>query len=215
MAKMQNDLAVLKRTFLKATNYLASINFPIYGFMALFAPFIVDILFGDDWENLIPIVQVLCVYGALRSIGNPLGSLIVARGQYKLGFWWNFTALSLIVPTVYLGSFYGLIGVCWGLSILGFCMLIPSWRVLVYKLCGAKFFEYHKQIIIPFTLTVATYIVTFFIEILFVSNFYEFIICMILSGIMLLVLNFKFNKEFSLNMLSMIKLKGFKLDKSK
>ncbi len=81
MAKVQEDTERLKKIYLKTMNYLSSINFPIYAFLFVMAPDLVPLIFGDKWYEAIVIVQILSIYGAIRSTG----SLLLANW----GFYWN------------------------------------------------------------------------------------------------------------------------------
>lgn len=203
MAKLQNDLVQLRTIYLRTTNYLASVNFAVYGFIAVFAPFIVSVLFGDKWGAAVPIVQILCLYGALRSTGNPIGSLIVAKGAYKLGFFWNLFMLLLLGPVICGGAYFGLAGVCWALVGLGVLMSGPNWFFLVYKLSGAKFVEYHANLIIPLFVSVAACAVAYGIGGIFTDEWQGVFVGGFCGGLVLLVMHFLFNRKFVFAMMSL------------
>lgn len=147
MAKVQNDIPALKKMYLKTIGYLAWINFPIYMLLALLAPWLVPLLFGAQWNEAIMIVQILSLYAAFRSTGNPIGSLMLARGRANLGFYWNLGLFFFVPIGIYISSHWGLIGVSWGLVIIMITLMIPNWYFLVRPLCGAGFIEYFKCMI--------------------------------------------------------------------
>ena len=149
MAKVQDDTEQLKNIYLKTINYLSSINFPIYAFLAVFAHEIVMLLFGSKWIEAVVIVQILSVYAAVRSTGNPIGSLQMAKGKANWGFWWNLGVFCYMPAGIFISSKWGLTGVAWGLVIIMSSLIVPNWYFLVKNLCNAKFTEYHKQIVIP------------------------------------------------------------------
>ena len=91
MAKSQNDLILLKSIYLKTILMTASINFPIYFGLFVFSPEVVAIVFGEQWTASAPLLRILSFWGLLRSIGNPVGSLIFAVGRADLAFKWNFS----------------------------------------------------------------------------------------------------------------------------
>lgn len=154
MAKMQGDPEALKKIYLKTTNYLSSINFPIYAIMIIVAPEIVLLLFGAKWMEAVPIVQVLCIYGALRSTGNPVGSLILARGRANLGFYWNLALLFYIPVGIAIVSHLGLLAISWMLVVMSLTLILPSWYYLVKPLSGARLPEYLIQILTPLSISV-------------------------------------------------------------
>ncbi len=149
MAKVQNNTEQLKNIYLKTINYLSSINFPVYAFLAVFAHEIVMLLFGPKWIKAVVIVQILSIYGAVRSTGNPIGSLLLAKGKANWGFWWNLGLFFYMPVGIFISSKWGLSGVAWGLVIMMTSLVVPNWFFLVKNLCHAKFVEYHKEIVVP------------------------------------------------------------------
>jgi O-antigen/teichoic acid export membrane protein len=149
MAKIQDDLPKLKEVYLKTINYLSSVNFPVYAFIFIFANDITFVLFGVKWLAAVPIIQILSIWGALRSTGNPVGSLLLARGKANWGFWWNLGLFFYVPVGIYVGSHWGLVGISWVLIALQFSLTTPNWYFLVKPLCGAGFVEYHMQIFKP------------------------------------------------------------------
>jgi O-antigen/teichoic acid export membrane protein len=164
MAKIQDDTERLKNIYLKTIHYLSSVNFPIYALMIVLAPELVMVLFGDRWMDAVPIVQILSIYGALRSTGNPIGSLLLAKGRAKLGFYWNLGLFFYVPLGVYVSSQWGLIGVSWGLVFIMASLIIPNWYFQVRPLCWAEFFEYHWQIIQPMVISVILVIAGYFLS---------------------------------------------------
>jgi O-antigen/teichoic acid export membrane protein len=154
MSRVQNDTKQLKNIYLKTLNYLCSVNFPIYIAIAILAEPLVLLLFGDKWIESIVILKILSFYFMFRSIGNPVGSLQLAKGRADLGFYWNLGVFLLTPLVIYLGSVYGLIGVAISLLSLQILLHIPNWYFMVRPLCSAGFKEYFNEIIIPLSTAV-------------------------------------------------------------
>ena len=204
MAKIQNDTLRLKNTYLKTINYLSSVNFPIYAFIFIFAHDIVMIMFGEKWIEAVYIMQILSIWGAMRSTGNPVGSLLLAKGKANWGFWWNLGLFFYIPVGIYVGSYWGLEGISWALVFLSFPLgIIANWYFLVRNLCGAGFIEYHKEIFIPTIIAVVSgltaYLSIYYIE----MTILKFIIASLVGLIFVVVLNYILNRKF------LIELKGF------
>lgn len=88
-AKLQDDNARLKRGYMSTLNILSAMNFPYFFGLAVVAPLLVPVVFGMQWLPSILLMQILCVVGLLRSTGNPIGSLLLAKGRADWGFKWN------------------------------------------------------------------------------------------------------------------------------
>ena len=102
-AKMQNDRDALKNGYLKVLQLLSFFNFPLMAGLAVVAPLAVPAVFGDQWLPSVILIQILAIVGLLRSIGNPVGALVLAKGRADLGFKWNLSTLAVQISALYLG----------------------------------------------------------------------------------------------------------------
>lgn len=168
MAKAQDDIALLKRIYLQTMRMTASVNFPIYIGLFFFAPFIVTVMLGEKWAAASPLLQLLSLWGLLRSIGNPVGSLLFAKGRADLAFKWNFVLLLLTGPTVFFGSHYGVFGMAAAVTGLMAILFVPNWYFLVRSVCGASFKEYAGQFVFPLLASLSSiflaYILSWFVS---------------------------------------------------
>lgn len=197
MAKIQHDTDKLKEIYLKTINLLSSTNFPIYLFMFITAPQLVALIFGEKWIDAVVIVQILSIYGALRSIGNPVGALLLAKGRADWGFYWNLSLLFYVPTVLYLFSRGGIETLSWAMVGVMVSLLTPMWYFLVKPLTQASFWEYHQQIL---TSALISIFIGAFISLLLdsLNNLSPFI-ALLLTGIVIstgvLILNYVFNKE--------------------
>ncbi|WP_284312997.1 MOP flippase family protein [Labrys miyagiensis] len=149
LSSVAHDKERVKSVYLKAMRMTASVNFPIYAFLAVFGPEVVAIALGPKWAASGPIMRVLAAWGAVRSVGNPVGSLLFATGETKRA---TYSALSVAIAVfvfVYLGAPFGILGIPTALTIL-YVILIPVfWIALVRPSCGASFAEYHTVLLLP------------------------------------------------------------------
>ena len=147
LAKFQNSLELLKENYLKLINIVSSINSIIYFVLIVFAPIIVDVLYGGGYTNIVILVRVLCVYMFFRAISNPIGSLVVATGRTDVEFIWNIGLLIFIPIVVYIGSMFGVVQVTIALTAAMILLFLPSWYFLVRKMSGATLREYVNAIL--------------------------------------------------------------------
>lgn len=153
MSKFNDNILQLKEVFLKTINYLSFVNFPVYFLIALLAKPIVFIMFGEEWKAAVPIVQILSFTFLLRSIGNPSGSLLLSKGKANVAFYWNLIIFSFYPLSIYIGSFWGIIGITWGTFVLQLLLLYPNWKFIVNKTCKASFTEYFNTLKNPIVST--------------------------------------------------------------
>ncbi|WP_066222815.1 MOP flippase family protein [Formosa haliotis] len=147
LAKFQRDIILLKDNYLKLLKIVSSLNTPIYLGLIVFAPFVIDILYGSNFLHITSLVRILCIYMLIRAVGNPIGSLVIATGRTDLEFFWNVLNLVIMPLSVIIGAQFSLEGVAISITIAMLVMLIPSWYFLVYKLTNASLKEYLNALI--------------------------------------------------------------------
>lgn len=195
MAKAQDDASLLKRMYLQTMRMTASVNFPIYVALGAFSPELVHLLLGEKWEESIPLLQMLAFWGLSRSIGNPVGSLLMAKGRADLSFKWNMVWLLIMPPCIWAGSqiggVYGMAITMLILSVLGYW---PNWYFLVSPLCGASFSEYSLQLATPFILSLFAGLVGYYSVSFLVSDLPRFVIGLSVGGLTYIGLSWLFNR---------------------
>lgn len=142
LARFQSDPQSLKNNYLKLINIISTISIPIYIGVIIFAPFLVEFLYGPDFKNIIILVRILSINMIFRSLWNPISSLVVATGRTDLQFKWSFIALCVFPSFILVGVQYGIVAVTISLTFSMIILFIPSWRYLVFKMTGATLKEY-------------------------------------------------------------------------
>jgi O-antigen/teichoic acid export membrane protein len=153
IAQVQSDVTRVKSIYLKTINMTASTNAPLYIGVAFFAPDAVAMLLGSGWERSGELLRLLAIWGAIRSLVNPVGSLLLGMGRAGLAFKWNLALLLIMPPAMWFGSQGGPEGLAWALVILQISLFIPAWYLLVRPLCHATLREYSVLAIRPFVLS--------------------------------------------------------------
>lgn len=142
IAEVQHDIARVRSIYLKTLNMTASTNAPVYIGIAFFAPEIVHLVLGSGWERSGGILQVLALWGGIRSTGNPVGSLLMGMGRPNLALKWNLVLLLVMPPALWIGSSYGPEGIAWALLLMQLLLFVPGWFALVRPLCHAPLGAY-------------------------------------------------------------------------
>jgi len=137
-SKISDDVARLKRAFIK--NFIVTTFLMISAgiFIFIFATPIVEILLGRGWEMAIPVVKLLTILGVTRGIANSTTSLLVARVRQKYATLVVIvSSLGLLVTIVPLVNSYGIIGA--GLAaIIGTVVSLPFTIYYVVKTLNEK-----------------------------------------------------------------------------
>jgi len=194
MAKAQNDIASLRNIYLKTIRMTASINFPFYLALAVFAPEVVHILFDAKWDEAIPLMRVFALWGLLRATGNPVGILLMARGRADLSFKWNLWMLFIYPPIIWVGSQFGVVGMALSMLLAGVALFPANWYWLIRPLSGAKFGEYFVQVFIPLTVSAISGLVGYVGAYPFSTDMMRLGVGVIAGGVTYMLLSVEFNK---------------------
>ena len=142
LAKFQKDIAVLKESYLKLITIVSSLNFFIYLAVIIFAPYIVFVLYGENYESIAILVRILSVYMYIRSLGNPIGSLVIATGRTDRSFYWNLFSVAIMPCFIFIGSQHNIETVALSMAIGFLVLFIPNWWYLVRYMTGASLKEF-------------------------------------------------------------------------
>lgn len=159
-AKVQLDNERLKRGYLTLVWLLATTNGPILVGGAVVAGSLIPLVFGAQWAPMVPLFQILAFVGLSRSIVNPVGTLVLAKGQPDLEFKLNVWFLILQIPAVYLGvQIGGIAGVAWVVLALQLADLTLAYVFLMRPLIGPCLREYVSSVAVPLATSLAMAVV--------------------------------------------------------
>lgn len=122
----------------------------------------VPLVFGEKWNSIIPILQLLCVVGLLRSVGNPIGSLLMAKARVDISFKFNVFKTFLFIPAILIGGHLaGAIGVTLGFLVVQIINTILSYFVMIKPVLGSSYRQYILSLWLPFYLSLPTFITSY------------------------------------------------------
>ncbi|MDU5500994.1 MAG: MOP flippase family protein [Enterobacter sp.] len=161
-AKIQDDTEKLRINFYKLLSVVGIINFPVLlGLMVVSSNF-VPLVFGEKWNGIIPILQLLCVVGLLRSVGNPIGSLLMAKARVDISFKFNVFKTFLFIPAIIVGGHMaGAIGVTLGFLLVQIVNTVLSYFIMIKPVLGSSYRQYILSLWLPFYLSLPTLAVSY------------------------------------------------------
>lgn len=88
-ARKQNDPMALRRGVAEVARLIANVVFPLmFGLLAVSQDAVITV-FGPKWLEAVPLIRIMSLMGALRSLSNPVGALLQALGKLELSLFWN------------------------------------------------------------------------------------------------------------------------------
>lgn len=141
---VQDNVIQLRTGYLTVTKVLATINAPLQIGIIAVAPVAVPLIFGQQWNQAVVLVQILAVVAFLKGVGNPIGSLLLAKGRADWGFYWNSFYLIIILPSVWIGAKWGQSpGIALAILSVSILLSFANYYFLVRNLigrCGRPYF---------------------------------------------------------------------------
>lgn len=159
-ARMQNDLALLRKAFYQVTQLTSLLAFPICFGVILLAPELVTVSFGEKWLPIVPVMKILGLVGILHSVYQFKVTTITALGKPA----WNLR-LHLLNSLLDIIAFS--IAVRWGIVSVATAYVIRNYLVspirlwMIYKLLKINLKKYFHQYIPSLlgSLSIAVFIV--------------------------------------------------------
>jgi len=82
--KLQHDLARLKKAYLEVLSVTTIVSFPVAGLLLALGPLAVPYFFGEAWAPMALTMQILVVFGLIRSINATVGPIYLSVGKPKI-----------------------------------------------------------------------------------------------------------------------------------
>ena len=82
-SQIRREEGDLAQPYHAAVEYLTVVAWPFFATMGLLALPIVRTLYGPQWDASVPIVQLLCIAGAISMIGTFAGEVMIANGHVR------------------------------------------------------------------------------------------------------------------------------------
>jgi len=199
-SKVQDDIAKLRAGYVKASQVVLLVVFPISGGLIVLANELIWVVFGPEWIEMAASMQILCLLGIAKS--NQGGSVLYSMKRPDIIKWLTVLRFSLIVLSIYpLTKMFGMAGTA--ASVTFSSLLIPP-IVLYYmkKLIGHPIREYIKLVSLPLLATVCMMWIVHFTRMHFdqvgiLSLFLLIAVGVVSYSLLILVLE-RFYKEYNL-----------------
>lgn len=107
-ARINDDLTLLKNSFVLTSKAMSWISFPLYFIIASIAPTLIYYLFGPDYIDGAYVMLVFCVMYAFNGVNGICSSLQIATARTDLGFKWTIYRVLSTGIIYYLSSLGGI-----------------------------------------------------------------------------------------------------------
>lgn len=152
-AAMQRDVSAMGRMLLGVTEVISLIVFPATIGAALVAPDLVPVVFGEKWSGAVPVVQLLAVYGVLRTLRPVQNNALINVGEERFLMWTSLVS-AIVFPAAFLAAArYGPTGIAAVWTVLyPISMAVGYWKLFNKRIVTPR--EYLRSVLPALTATV-------------------------------------------------------------
>ena len=147
-ARRQKENEVLRRGYCELSRMVAFLTYPLLALLAATASVFIPAVFGAKWGAAVPLVRILIILGALRTLINPYGSILYTKGRTDLAFYYNLLSAVLNTALFWIFVRRGMYAIAWleaGLSFLYFILLLG----ILKRVIGLRISIYAAAIAAP------------------------------------------------------------------
>jgi O-antigen/teichoic acid export membrane protein len=134
-ARMRHNMERVAEVWLNGFTLLAAVLLPaLFGLIAV-APDLIPLVFGSQWTQAVPVIQILCVFVMARTLQTWNTPVMDAAGKPQVAMFVNTSVLIALPPAIWFGSEFGIEGVAVAYSLAAFiCGELPSFVLTTREL---------------------------------------------------------------------------------
>lgn len=126
LAEYQSDREAMRASFLHGLRLVTCLVAPLCIGAALVAPDLIPVVLTNKWLPAVPLLQILAVFGLIRSVSAMLPPVLFARYRVAYLFWWTIALLAIMTAAFVAGAYWlGAVGVALSWAVVYPIALIP------------------------------------------------------------------------------------------
>lgn len=187
--KLQSDTTRLREYILRTIGIVSLITLPLTGGILVLAPELTKFLLGDRWMPIVPVLQLMCITGAVRAITANFGTIFLSTGRPDIQVKASISNLFLLGICIYpFVKKFDIIGAVYARFVTLLTQLYTWPRLL--KILGLRFNKLVEIFIVPLAATLVMIFVLlgtkkilagekiFYLLILGVIGFITYLVCL-------------------------------------
>jgi len=207
-SKIQQENSKLREAYMRVTNSIAIITFPLMAGLALVSFNFTEAFFGENWDTVLVayIIIILAPVGALQSIVSTVGTIYQVKGRTDLMFRWSLFASTFTLIGFIIGLKWGITGVAISYLATNVLMILPVFMIpfKLINLSIVKFLRSFERTILSVAgMIVVLWSASYLIEDNF-DNIITLSILIILGIGSYLLISFSINKDKLIEIKSMV-----------
>lgn len=179
LSEYQNDKDIIYNAYFKIVKLLAMIGFPLSIFLHFSAAEIINIVYGSQWFESIPVFKLLALTVGIQIILSSGGSICQATNRTDLLFYSGLLSTIVMLVGVSYGVFVGksLVSVGYGILIAVSINVFQAFYIVIKVALNQPFRQFLNAFLFPILLSICVGAALWLISIVVISNiFFSFIV---------------------------------------
>lgn len=170
LVEVGDDAERQQKVFRKLLRFTAFISFPSMLGLALIAPEFIIITLTDKWESSIPIMQILCIWGAFIPIGYIYTNLLISKNKSGILMWNTIIQALVIIAMLLFTISYGVLTMVVAYTVINILWLF-IWHYYAWRQIRIRLFDVIKDIA-PYLLITLAVITSVYYATRTINNIY-------------------------------------------
>jgi PST family polysaccharide transporter len=209
LSKIQDNNSEVRRFYLKITNTIAFVTFPLIGIIAFASKYFVPLVFGSEWrlDLITTLILILAPVGLIQSIASTVGSLYQIKAKTDWMFRWGLVYSSITILGFFIGLRWGVVGVAASYLVSNLLLVYPLFLfpLKLIQMNISKFFLSFKGLLFSLLLMIFSMGVASLFTYLIGNSLANLIIISCVGAISYLVVIYFLNREHYLEMKILLK----------
>jgi O-antigen/teichoic acid export membrane protein len=148
-SKLQDDIPRLKDAYLKVLELASFLSIPIAALICYFSEDFVRLFMEPEWMPMVPAMQILAIFGVVRTIGVTAGPILFATKRPHINAFLQLIKLVMIIVMIYpLTRRYGITGTA--IAVVAAGVLVQPFVIYVLvKALQLRYLEMLKILLLP------------------------------------------------------------------
>ena len=164
LSRLQTQPKQLQKQYAHTLRFLFIICAPVAIYFLLFPHDPIALLYGEQWVDVAPLLQVLSIACLTQPIHNTMGWLFTASGQAGHMLRWGVGASITLSVSFAVGVQYGVIGVAVAYSVIMGVGLTIGAVWVAHRSANISFFATCKPMLLPILIAAITVLLSHFIS---------------------------------------------------
>lgn len=188
-AEVSGDIERQRAVFRKIMRFTAFISFPVMFGLALISREIIIITVTDKWLPAVPVMQMVCVMGAVQPLNTMYAQLVMSHGRSNVQLYSTIALGMIQILVVFLALPYGIYYMTLGFVIINI-LWIFVWHYYAWQCIKISLWDAAKDIGFYMIIALGVMTVTYFATIP-IENIYLSMLCKITLATILYVIVMK------------------------